>query len=488
MTIRVRFAPSPTGLLHVGNARTALFNFLFARQNGGAFILRLEDTDRERSRAEAEKTILEDLRWLGLEWDEGPDLPGSRGPYRQSERSEIYRRYAEELLKKGFAYRCYCTPEELEEKRKRSLAKGIPPMYDGRCRHLKPEEEQTLIQSGRSPSLRFRVDARSVEFEDLVRGRMSFDGRKMGDFVILRSEGMAPYNFAVVIDDALMELTHVIRGEDHLANTARQLLLYRALDFAPPCFAHLSMILGPDRSPLSKRHGATAVSHFREAGYLPVGLVNYLALLGWSPEDGNEIFSMEELIRKFSLERLSRSPAVFDREKLNWVNRAHLKQIPGEKALDLALPLLRNSGVKLEGVSKTWLQAAVEAVWGEMDTLDGLGERLRFLFDEGWSLGADAENLLTQEESLKVIRGLQEELRSVEEVTKENYRAILSSLAKRVKASGRALYMPLRAGLTGETHGPELEKVFVLLGKEKIMKRLNSVLQRIGPERSPTRE
>ena len=488
MTIRVRFAPSPTGLLHVGNARTALFNFLFARQNGGAFILRLEDTDRERSTAEAERAILEDLRWLGLEWDEGPDRPGPRGPYRQSERSEIYRGYAEELREKGQAYRCYCTPEELEEKRKRFLAKGIPPMYDGRCRRLNPEEEQALIQSGRSPALRFRVDARSVEFEDLVRGRMSFEGRKMGDFVILRSEGTAPYNFAVVIDDALMELTHVIRGEDHLANTARQLLLYRALGFAPPRFAHLSMILGPDRAPLSKRHGATAVAHFREAGYLPEGLVNYLALLGWSPEDGNEIFSLEGLIRKFSLERISRGPAGFDREKLNWVNRAHLKEIPGEKALDLALPFLRNSGVKLDGVPKYWLQAAVEAVWGEVDTLGGLGDRLRFLFDEGWTLGTDAENLLAREESQKVIRGLQEELRSVEEVTLENYRAILSSLGKRVRVSGRALYMPLRAVLTGQTHGPELEKVFVLLGKEKIMKRADSILQRIGPERSSSRE
>jgi nondiscriminating glutamyl-tRNA synthetase len=488
MTIRVRFAPSPTGLLHVGNARTALFNFLFARRNGGTFILRVEDTDRERSTGEAEKAILEDLRWLGLEWDEGPDHPGAQGPYRQSERGEIYRRYAEDLLKRGLVYRCYCTPEELEEKRKRFLAKGIPPRYDGRCRHLQPEEEQTLIQSGRLPSLRFRVDARTVEFEDLVRGRISFDGGKIGDFVILRSAGIAPYNFAVVIDDALMELTHVIRGEDHLANTARQLLLYRALGFAPPRFAHLSMILGPDRAPLSKRHGATAVSHFREAGYLPAGLVNYLALLGWSPEDGKEIFSLEELIRKFSLVRLSRSPAVFDRGKLNWVNRAHLKEISGEKALDVALPFLRNSEVKLDGIPKPWLQAAVEAVWGEVDTLGGLGDRLRFLFDEGWTLGTEAENLLAQEEPRKVVRGLKEELRSVEEVTRENYRAILSSLGKRVKVSGRGLYMPLRAVLTGQTHGPELEKVFVLLGKEKIMRRADSILQRIGPERSPSHE
>jgi len=486
--VRVRFAPSPTGPLHVGNARTALFNFLFARQTGGVFILRLEDTDRERSTPEAEKAILEDLRWLGLDWDEGPGHSGSFGPYRQSERVEIYRRCAKELLEKGLAYRCYCTPEELEEKRKRFLARGIPPMYDGRCRHLKPEEEQSLIQSGRPASLRFRVEARSVEFEDQVRGRMSFDGRKIGDFVILRSDGVAPYNFAVVIDDARMEVTHVIRGEDHLANTARQLLLYRALGFEPPWFAHVSMILGSDRTPLSKRHGATAVSHFREAGYLPEGLVNYLALLGWSSADGKEIFSLRELIQIFSLERLSRSPAVFDGEKLNWVNRAHLKGLQGEKGLDLARPFLRNSGVKLEGIQKSWLAAALEAVWGEVDTLSQLADHLKFLFDEGWGLESEAAALLAREESRKVILGLREELGLVEDVKLENYRQILSGVAKRAGISGRGLYLPLRAALTGRTHGPELEKVFVLLGKEKILKRADSVLRGNGSERSASRE
>lgn len=484
----MRFAPSPTGPLHVGNARTALFNFLFARQTGGVFILRLEDTDRERSTPEAEKAILEDLRWLGLEWDEGPGHSGSFGPYRQSERVEIYRRCAGELLEKGLAYRCYCTPEELEEKRKRFLARGIPPMYDGRCRHLKPEEEQPLIQSGRLASLRFRVEARSVEFEDRVRGRISFDGRKIGDFVILRSDGVAPYNFAVVIDDARMEVTHVIRGEDHLANTARQLLLYRALGFEPPRFAHVSMILGSDRTPLSKRHGATAVSHFREAGYLPEGLVNYLALLGWSSADGKEIFSLRELIQIFSLERLSRSPAVFDGEKLNWVNRAHLKGLQGEKGLDLARPFLRNSGVKLEGIQKSWLAAALEAVWGEVDTLSQLADHLKFLFDEEWGLESEAAALLAREESRKVILGLREELGLVEDVKLENYRQILSGVAKRAGISGRGLYLPLRAALTGRTHGPELEKVFVLLGKEKILKRADSVLRGNGSERSASRE
>jgi nondiscriminating glutamyl-tRNA synthetase len=486
--VRVRFAPSPTGSLHVGNARTALFNFLFARQTGGVFILRLEDTDRERSTPEAEKAILEDLRWLGLDWDEGPGGSGPFGPYRQSERIEIYRRYARELLGKGLAYPCYCTPAELEEKRKRLLARGIPPMYDGRCRHLRPEEAQSLIQAGRPASLRFRVDARSVEFEDRVRGRMSFDGRKIGDFVILRSDGIAPYNFAVVIDDAQMEVTHVIRGEDHLANTARQVLLYRALGWDPPRFAHLSMILGPDRTPLSKRHGATAVSHFREAGYLPEGLVNYLALLGWSSEDGKEIFSLQELIQGFSLGRLSRSPAVFDGEKLNWVNRAHLKALQGEKGLELARPFLRNSGLELEGIRESWLAAALEAVWTEVDTLSQIPDRVKFLFDEKWELESEAEALLAREESRRVIAGLRDELRLVEEVKMENFRQIVSGLAKRAGVSGRSLYLPLRAALTGRTHGPELEKVFVLLGKEKILKRADSVLRRNGSERSASHE
>ena len=476
--VRVRFAPSPTGLLHVGNARTALFNFLFARQVEGVFILRLEDTDRERSTKEFEEAILEDLRWMGLEWDEGPDRPGSFGPYRQSERLDLYWSYATDLVEKGHAYRCYCTEEELEEKRKRSLARGVPPQYDGRCRNLKPEEERALIESGRSPSLRFRVDTRSVEFEDRVKGRMSFDGRKIGDFIILRSGGAASYNFAAVIDDRLMEVSHVIRGEDHLANTARQLLLYQTLGFTPPQFAHLSLILGPDRAPLSKRHGVTAVSFFREEGYLPEGLDNYLALLGWSSEKKQEIFSREELIKNFSMNRLSRSPAVFDREKLNWVNRAHLKGIHGEKALGLARPFLEKSGMNLEGMSPSWLTAALEAIWSEVDTLSQLEDRLKFLLDEGWGMEPEAERLLAREETRKLVLGLKEELNSVEEINLENYRGILSNLAKRAGVSGRGLFMPLRAVLTGRIHGPELEKVFILLGKVRVLKRADSALQK----------
>jgi nondiscriminating glutamyl-tRNA synthetase len=477
--VRVRFAPSPTGLLHVGNARTALFNFLFARQMKGSYILRLEDTDRERSTLEAEKTILEDLRWLGLDWDEGPDQPGKYGPYRQSERLEIYRRYASQLLDQGMAYRCYCTAEELEEKRKRFLAKGIPPKYDGRCRNLTPEEEQSFAAAGRPASLRFKVDTWRVDYSDLVKGQMSFDGKGIGDFIILRSDGVAPYNFAVVIDDALMEVTHVIRGEDHLTNTPRQILLYQALGFSPPKFAHLSMILGTDRTPLSKRHGATAVAHFREEGYLPEALVNYLSLLGWSSPDGQEILSREELIQKFSLGRVSRSSAVFDFEKLHWINRTHLKDLPKEKACALARPFLEKSGLPLEGKSELWLGNALDAVWEEVETLSQLPERIRVFFDDGWTIEKGAEQVLGKKESPRVLQGLMEEMQTIEEVTKESYSMILANLAKRVGFSGRNLYMPLRAALTGKTHGPELEKVFILLGKKLIMKRAESALQPI---------
>ena len=478
--VRVRFAPSPSGLLHVGNARTALFNLLFARKMGGTFILRLEDTDRERSTAEAEKAILEDLRWLSLDWGEGPERPGSYGPYRQSDRLDIYRRYALQLLGKGNAYRCYCTVEELEEKRKRSLAQGVPPRYDGRCRHLKPEEERSFAADGRTASLRFKVEARSVEFADLVKGRVSFDGQGLGDFIILRSDGLAPYNFAVVVDDHLMEITHVIRGEDHLTNTPRQLILYMALGFPAPKFAHLPMILGPDRTPLSKRHGATAVSHFREEGYLPEALVNYLALLGWTSEEGQEIFSLDELAQRFSLTRVSRSPAVFDFEKLKWINRAHLKGLHGRRALEVAWPFLQKSGLTVAEKNEPWLIAALEAVWEEVDTLSQLPDRLKIFFDEGWFLEPEAERVLAKEESRKVVRGLKEELMAVPEVTPENFGQILSRLARRVGLSGRNLYMPLRVAVSGKTRGPELEKIFILLGKEKALKRAESALQQTG--------
>jgi len=286
---RVRFAPSPTGYLHIGGARTALFNWLFARRHGGTFVLRIEDTDVERSTLASEQAILEDLRWMGLEWDEGVDAGGTHGPYRQSERLHIYRAHVVELMATGHAYHCFCSAEQLDADRTAALAAGRPPKYDGRCRQISRDDARRRIERGESAVIRFRVpEGREVSFEDVVRGTVTFSTDVIGDPVLVRSGGVPAYNYAVVIDDALMEITHVIRGEDHISNTPRQILLYQSLGFTPPEFAHLSLVMGPDHTPLSKRHGATSVAEFRERGYLPEALVNYLALIGWSPRRGDE--------------------------------------------------------------------------------------------------------------------------------------------------------------------------------------------------------
>src|SRR3954470_5621232 len=330
--MRVRFAPSPTGHLHVGNARTALFNWLLAHGKDGTFILRIEDTDIERSTKESEAGILEDLRWLGLDWEEGPDVGGMHGPYRQSERLHLYASYANELLSGGNAYYCFCSPAKLDEDRKADLAAGRPPKYRGTCRTLSPDDARARIEAGERPVIRFSVPASGdVAFRDLVRGEVTFSNDVISDPVLVRSDGRPAYNFAVVVDDALMEITHVIRGEDHISNTPRQVLLYQSLGFTPPEFAHLSLVMGPDHTPLSKRHGATSVAEFRERGYLPEALMNYLALIGWSPRsDGGssedaELMPLDELARRFALEDVGHSAGVFDPEKLWWMNRHYMK-------------------------------------------------------------------------------------------------------------------------------------------------------------------
>ena len=322
----LRFAPSPTGQLHVGNARTALFNWLLAHGKDGTLVLRIEDTDTERSSRESEAGILEDLRWLGLHWDEGPDVGGAHGPYRQSERFHLYASYANELLAGGHAYHCFCSPAKLEDDRRQDLAAGLPPKYHGTCRNLSPDEARARIDAGERPVVRFRVPEHvEVSFQDLVRGEVSFSSEVIGDFVLVRSDARPAYNFAVVVDDALMEITHVIRGEDHISNTPRQVLLYQALGFAPPAFAHLALVMGPDHTPLSKRHGATSVAEFRARGFLPEALTNYLALLGWSPGGDQELLPIDELARRFAIEDVGHSAGVFDPEKLAWMNRHYMK-------------------------------------------------------------------------------------------------------------------------------------------------------------------
>ncbi|HHW15332.1 MAG TPA: glutamate--tRNA ligase, partial [Firmicutes bacterium] len=349
MSVRVRFAPSPTGYLHVGGARTALFNWLFARHYGGTFVLRIEDTDRERSTEESVQAILDGLTWLGLDWDEGPGVGGPYGPYFQTQRLESYHAYAEKLVKMGRAYKCYCTPEELEQRRKEALAHGQAPKYDRTCCQLTEAERQRLEAEGRRPVIRFRaLDEGETVLDDLIRGRIVFDNSTLDDFVIIKSDGLPTYNFAAVIDDAAMEMTHIIRGDDHISNTPRQIQVYEALGLPLPKFAHVPMILGSDKTRLSKRHGATAIGQYREAGYLPETMVNYLALLGWSLNATETVFSREELIKHFTLERCSKNPAVFDPKKLEWLNGVYIRQSSLERLAELLLPDLLKAGLLTE--------------------------------------------------------------------------------------------------------------------------------------------
>ena len=324
--VRVRFAPSPTGQLHIGNVRTALYNWLFARKTGGTFILRIEDTDVERSEGRYETQLLADLKWLGLDWDEGPDVGGPYPPYRQSDKMDVYRSYAEKLIQEQKAYYCFCSAEELERERQQALAEQRQPIYSGKCRQLDPVEVERRRAAGEPAAIRLKIPEHPIRFHDIVRGSVEFSNEVVSDPIIVRSSGMPVYNYVVVIDNADMKITHVIRGDDHISNTPKQVAVYEALGLPVPEFAHLSTILGPDRERLSKRHGATSVSNFREMGVLPEALMNYLALLGWAPTGGDrEIFPTVELIKEFSLERVTPSPAIFDNEKLNWLNRQYIK-------------------------------------------------------------------------------------------------------------------------------------------------------------------
>lgn len=471
-TLRVRFAPSPTGALHVGNARTALFNWLLARRHGGAFVLRIEDTDVERSTPEAEAAIYRDLRWLGLDWDEGPDRDGPYGPYRQSERLPLYRQYAERLLAQQQAYYCFCTPQELETERQAAVVAGRPPIYSGRCRHLAMAEARRRISAGEAAAVRFRVpEIDCVEFHDVVRGVVSFGREVIGDPVILRSDGRPAYNFAVVVDDALMEITHVIRGEDHISNTPRQLLLYRALGWSPPIFAHVALVLGPDHAPLAKRHGATSVAEFRARGYLPEALVNYLALLGWSPGEGQELLPVAELIRRFRLEDVGRSAGVFDEQKLAWVNRHYLRTAAPERLVELALPYFEARGLARQpgGAARSFLQEAVAVAATAVDRLAEIPGRLGFLFDfdPRASLARPEVRAVVEEPGAKaVIAALASELaRRPRLTTRDAFRAAAERVRELTGQKGRALFHPIRVALTGEASGPELDVAVPLIDR-----------------------
>ncbi|MGI5840294.1 MAG: glutamate--tRNA ligase [bacterium] len=479
--VRVRMAPSPTGPVHVGNIRTALFNWLYARNQGGSFILRFEDTDISRSRPEYEQIIIDEFKWLGLNWDEGPDCGGSYGPYRQTEKIATYQGSAQKLLDSGWAYRCYCTMEELEKEREAAFAGGEVPRYSGHCRDLTPEQEKQYIREGRRPALRFRVPpGEKIVFNDLIRGRVEFDSDLLGDFVIVRPDGIPIYNFAVVIDDADMKITHVIRAEEHVSNTPRQILIYRALGLDLPKFAHVSMVLGPDRTKLSKRHGKAYVGQYREAGYLPEAMLNFLALIGWSPEGEQEIMSVAEITRQFTLDRIAHNPGIFDIDKLNWMNGHYIQQSSDARITDLAIPHLQKAGLIGEKISPTeraWLEKVVGLVKEYLSYVGQITEHAGIFFlDEVVPENEAAAEVLQGEHVPLVLRAFMQRIAELPELTPDSVQALLKGLTKELGLGGKKVYMPLRVALTGQQHGPELNQVIPLLGREKIMNRLGATV------------
>ena len=475
--VRVRFAPAPTGLLHIGNARTALFNSLFAKRNQGTFVLRIEDTDSERSDDTSVDRIVEDLEWLGISWDEGPGRDGPVGPYRQSQRMTIYHELADRLSREGKSYKCFCSEERLEALRKEQLSKGKMPRYDGKCRSLSSEEIAKMEASGLHPVLRFHVGKGPILFEDLIHGKMNFDSAGIGDFIIVRSDGMASYNFACVIDDHSMGITHVIRGEDHLSNTPRQILLYQALSWQPPLFAHHPLILGPDRSPLSKRHGATAVSQYREEGFLPEALENYLILLGWTPPFGREKLSFERMAEEFSIHDVSKSAPVFDRKKLEWLNSVYIREKEEGALSEILIPYLQKAGIRMDQIDRQWLKQVFDILKENIVVLSQVEEYLGIFFDEKFFFEEGAKTLLRDPGNRQTLRSVLGVVEAWPEFTSGEQTSLLSELEKKTSRKGKNLYAPVRAAVTGRTKGPELVKTLPLLGKERIIRRLKMALE-----------
>ncbi len=453
MKIRTRFAPSPTGRLHIGGVRTALFNYLFARHSNGDFVLRIEDTDRARSRPQFEKSILKDLHWLGLEWDEGPDLETSGyGPYRQSERTHIYRELAEKLLEKKLAYRCYCTKERLKGLKEEQTKAGLPPRYDGRCRNLKNAPGNI------KPLLRFSVPDKEIHFTDLIHGPRVFNPKAFGDFIILTPEGEPTYNFASAVDDGLMKISHVLRGDDHLSNTPRQILLMEALGFKPPLYAHMPLVIGTDHKPLSKRDSNAGLENLRDKGFLPSAILNAVARLGWAPGEG--VLSLSHMASAFSIKKISKSPALFETNLLMRLNKEALKNLEPMDIIELA---------SLNGLTedKKRLFDAIDAVRHSAATLNDFKLLMAPLFKMPVIKG-EAADIIKTAEAGALLRALSEELgKGI-----NTYDGLIKNIKDHTTFKGRALFMPLRCALTGSTKGIELEKIFNILGVKEVTARI----------------
>ncbi|WHA09162.1 glutamate--tRNA ligase [Enterococcus montenegrensis] len=482
--IRVRYAPSPTGHLHIGNARTALFNYLFARHNGGDFIIRIEDTDTKRNIADGEKSQLDNLKWLGMNWDESPANPGEYGPYRQSERADIYQPLIDQLLASNRAYKCYCTPEELEEEREAQRARGEMPHYSGKCANLTPEEQAKKEAEGLKPVIRFRVPKNTeYQFHDMVKGEITFESDNVGgDFVIQKRDGMPTYNFAVAVDDHLMKITHVLRGDDHIANTPKQLMIYEAFGWKAPEFGHMTLIINSETGKkLSKRDESILqfIEQYRELGYLPEAMFNFIALLGWSPVGEDEIFSQDELIKMFDPNRLSKSPAAFDAKKLEWVNNHYIKAMDLDVLTDMCLPYLKKAERIAEDLSAEDMERVKKIValyQPQMSYAAQIVELSELFFIEHPVLDDAAKEVLAGETVPQVLTAFKAKLEAMATVDAPSVKAAIKEVQKETGVKGKNLFMPIRVAVSGQTHGPELPDTVELLGRKKALAHLQQVL------------
>lgn len=484
--VRVRYAPSPTGDLHIGNARTALFNYLYAKHFNGKFIIRIEDTDDKRNVAGGEESQLMFLKWLGVEWDEGADIGGEFGPYRQMERLDLYNKYVEALLEKGLAYKCYMTEEELDVEREEQRAKGQVPKYSGAHRNLSEEQIQQFEEEGRQPSIRMRVpENHTYTFNDLVRGDITFESSDFGDWVIVKKNGIPTYNFAVAIDDYLMKISHVLRGEEHISNTPKQMMVYDAFNWEPPTFGHMTLILNEDRKKLSKRdqHILQFIEQYRDLGYLPEALFNFITLLGWSPVGEEEIFDKETIIDIFDPERLTTSAAIFDIQKLKWMNNVYIKAADLETVIELAMPHLIKAGKlseQMDDEKRNWAENVIALYKDQLRYGAEIVELSELFFNENVTYDEGSKEVLQGEQVAEVLQVFTDKLIHLDDFTKDSVKAQIKATQKETGHRGKKLFMPIRVATTGETHGPELPFAIELLGKEVILKRLDDVLKEIG--------
>lgn len=479
--IRVRIAPSPTGYLHLGLARTALFNWLFAKHNNGTFILRVDDTDVKRSTDESLNNIIDSFRWLGIDFDEGYGIGGNLGPYAQSERLDVYSEYTQKLLETGAAYHCYCTKEELDEEREQAIKQRNPYIYSGKCRNLSSEERKTYEAEGRKPSVRLRVDDKLITVHDLVKGDVEFRTGILGDFIIVRPNGMPMYNYASAIDDIAMNISHIIRADEHLANTPKQILIYQALNCPLPEFAHVPLVLGKKGEKLSKRHGATSVEEYRKQGYVPEAMINYLVRLGWSYDDQEEVFSIGELIEKFTLERVGKSGGIFDQQKLVWLNGEYIAKMDIDTRTKAVIPFLREAGLLDEDISEEkyeWIKDVVTAVGDRLKTLTQIVDYAGSFFVDKLEYDEKAvQQRLKKDYVPKMLEDLKARLRTAEPFDEANLEEVIRAFAEESGLSASKIIHPLRVALTGKSVGPGIFETVALLGREKAIQRLDEGIE-----------